>query len=166
MTKRGVVLSFEAAEVAVLENLIGQVREVLAGGVPEHGSDPVRDRLFPRAYVDPTEDRAERDFQSVVHDDLVAAKSAAISTLVDGLHGGTAKRGGVEITLDSAGMEQWLGALNDIRLALGAAMGITEDRDPYEDLDTDDPRAAGFAVLDWLGYLQSELLDVMMKDAE
>ena len=34
------------------------------------------------------------------------------------------------------------------------------------DRDTDDPRAAGFAVLDWLGYLQSELLEVMMKDTE
>ncbi len=163
-TKRGVVMSFEPTEVAILEDLVGQVRTALTGGVPDHGSDPIRDRLFPRAYVDPTEDRAERDFQSVVHDDLVQAKSAAIEALVTGLHSHRTKKGGSEITLDPAGMETWLGALNDVRLALGAAIGLTDDRDPDADLDPDDPRAAVFVVLDWLGYLQSELLDVMMGE--
>ncbi|MBK5289903.1 MAG: DUF2017 family protein [Acidimicrobiia bacterium] len=165
-TKRGVVVTLESGEVELLENLVGQVRAVLTGGVPEHGSDPVRDRLFPRAYVDPTEDRAERDFQSVVHEDLVLAKSAAIEALVAGLDGGRTKRGTTEVTLDREGMEQWLAALNDVRLAFGAALGITEDRDPFEELPDDDPRAGGLAVLDWLGYLQSELLDVMMETME
>lgn len=163
-TKRGVVMSFDPTEVAILEDLVGQVRAALTGGVPVHGSDPIRDRLFPRAYVDPTEDRAEHDFQSVVHDDLVQAKSAAIEAMVAALHAHRTKKGGSEIALDPAGMEIWLGALNDVRHALGAAVGLTDDRDPDADLDPGDPRAAVFAVLDWLGYLQSELLDVLMGE--
>jgi len=78
----GATVRFEAVEVAALRDLAGQVGQVLGGGVPEHGTDPIRDRLFPRAYVDPTEDRSEDEFQSVVHEDLVRAKSEAVAALL------------------------------------------------------------------------------------
>ena len=158
-TDSGVVVTFEADEVAVLRDLSRQITQVLDGGVPDHGSDAVRDRLFPRAYVDPTEDRAERDFQSVVHEDLVRAKSHAIESLISGLDTGRDRRGRLDVALSGKDVEQWVGALNDVRLALGVTLGVTEDRDEVED---DDPQASGFGLYDWLTYLQGTLVDVLI----
>ena len=155
----GVVVAFEPGEVAVLRDLSRQIVQVLEGGVPIHGSDAVRDRLFPRAYVDPTEDRAERDFQSVVHEDLVRAKSDAVSALLTGLDDGRDRRGRLEVQLMPPVIEQWVGALNDVRLALGVSLGVTEDR---EAVDDDDPQASAFGLYDWLTYLQGALVDVLM----
>ena len=36
--------------------------------------DAVTQRLFPRAYLDPTEEEAESQWQELVHDDLVEAR--------------------------------------------------------------------------------------------
>ena len=155
---KGVGVTFAPEEVEVLRSLALQLTEVLGGGVPDHGRDAVRGRLFPRAYVDPTEDRAERDFQSVVHEDLVRAKSGAAQTLIDGLDHGRSRRSGTEVVLTGVELEQWTGALNDMRLALGVAIGVTEDMDEtYEDASS-----AGDALYDWLTYLQGELVEVVM----
>ena len=155
----GVVVSFEADEVAVLRDLSRQITQVLDGGVPDHGSDAVRDRLFPRAYVDPTEDRAERDFQSVVHEDLVRAKAHAIEVLVQGLDTGRDRRSRLDVALSDKDVELWVSALNDVRLALGVTLGVTEDRD---EAGADDPQADAFGLYDWLTYLQGTLVDVLI----
>lgn len=156
-----VVVRLEPDEIAVLRDLAGQVSTVLQGGVPEHGTDPVRDRLFPRAYLDPTEDRSETEFQSLVHEDLVAAKSGAVTSFLADLDAKTDRKGRVSVTLDPEGLEQWVGALNDVRLAIGVAIGVTED-DDGEDLDPDDPRAMGFAAYHWLTWLQGSLVEVIL----
>ena len=162
-TASGVAVTFESGEVAALRDLARQLTEVLGGGVPDHGTDAVRDRLFPRAYVDPTEDRAERDFQSVVHDDLVLAKSDAIRELLAALDAGRERRGRVEVALDSDALEHWVGALNDVRLALGVTLGVTEDSSDESDASSDaEPRSLGFAMYDWLTYLQGALVDVLL----
>ena len=155
----GVVVTFEADEVAVLRDLSRQITQVLDGGVPDHGSDAVRDRLFPRAYVDPTEDRAERDFQSVVHEDLVRAKAHAIEALISGLDTGRDRRGRLDVSLSDKDVQQWVGALNDVRLALGVTLGVTEDHDEVAD---DDPQASGFELYHWLTYVQSTLVEVLI----
>ena len=159
---KGVVVTFASEEVEVLRSLASQLTEVLDGGVPVHGTDSVRDRLFPRAYVDPTEDRAERDFQSVVHEDLVRAKSDAAQMLIDGLDHGRSRRAGTEVVLTGVELEQWTGALNDMRLALGVAIGVTEDMDA----PSDDANSAGFALYDWLTYLQGALVEAVMDGFE
>src|SRR3954452_21014496 len=103
----GATVRLERVEVEALRDLASQVDGLFAGGVPEHGADPVRDRLFPRAYVDPTEDRSEAEFQSVVHDDLVRAKSDAVAGLLAGLDGTTDRRGRLTLELAPADVEQW-----------------------------------------------------------
>ncbi|MGZ4797437.1 MAG: DUF2017 family protein [Acidimicrobiia bacterium] len=159
---REVSLRFEADEIAALRDLGGQIAEVLDGGVPEHGADPVRDRLFPRAYLDPTEDRAESEFQSVVHEDLVRAKADAVAGFLAGLDAAADGRGRVTVSLDPAAVEQWVGALNDVRLAIGVAIGVTEsDDDSY---DARDPRAPGLATYHWLTWLQGSLVEVLLEE--
>jgi hypothetical protein len=157
-----VTVRFEPVEVAALRDLASQVGQVLGGGVPEHGSDPIRDRLFPRAYLDPTEDRSEAEFQAVVHEDLVRAKSEAVAALVADLEAEGDRRDRVTLELDPAGVERWVGALNDVRLTIGVVLGITEDDDADVDPDPDDPRAAGLATYHWLTWLQGSLIEVLM----
>jgi hypothetical protein len=159
----GATVRFEAIEVAALRDLATQVGEVLGGGVPEHGSDPIRDRLFPRAYIDPTEDRAETDFQSVVHDDLVRAKSDAVAALIASLDASTDRRDRITLELDREGVEQWVGALNDVRLTIGVVLGVTEDEGDDDDLPDDDPRAAGMATYHWLTWVQGTLVEALME---
>jgi hypothetical protein len=159
----GATVRFEGVEVEALRDLAAQVAQVLGGGVPEHGTDPIRDRLFPRAYVDPTEDRAETDFQSVVHEDLVRAKSDAVAALLVKLGEPTGRRDRLTLELDRAGVEQWVGALNDVRLTIGVVLGVTEDDGDDDDLAPDDPRAAGMATYHWLTWVQGTLVEVLME---
>ena len=160
----GATVRFDAVEVAALRVLAGQVGQVLGGGVPEHGTDPIRDRLYPRAYVDPTEDRSEDEFQSVVHDDLVRAKSEAVAALLADLETSTDRRDRLTVELDPAGVEQWVAALNDVRLTIGVVLGVTEDDDAEDDLELDDPRAAGMATYHWLTWVQGTLVEVLMEE--
>jgi hypothetical protein len=163
MSRGRVVLTLYAAEVEVLRNLAGQIESLLEGGVPERGGDPTRDRLFPRAYLDPTEDAAETEWQSVVHGDLVREKSAAVAALVDSLDDGKAKRNEmVEVALQPEAVEQWVAALNDVRLALGVVLEVTEDE---QQLAPDDPRAQGFELYTWLTWLQGSLIEVLLERA-
>ena len=159
----GATVRLEGVEIDALRDLAGQVERLFAGGVPEHGADPIRDRLFPRAYVDPTEDRAEDDFQPVVHEDLVRAKAEAVAALLADLDATTDCRDRVTLELDPPAVEQWVGALNDVRLTLGVVLGVTEDDDD-RDLPPDDPRAAGLATYHWLTWVQGTLVEILMED--
>jgi hypothetical protein len=155
------LLTLAPEEIELLRDLAGQLETLLDGGVPERGGEPTRDRLFPRAYLDPTEDDSETEWQSAVHEDLVRQKSDAVGALVDSLDTGSAKRdGSVQLTLVPAMTEHWAGALNDLRLALGVMLGITEDE---VRLEPGDPRIAGFQLYDWLTWLQGSLVQTLLE---
>jgi len=156
------VVTLYAPEVEVLRDLAGQLESLFEGGVPERGGDPTRDRLFPRAYLDPTEDEAETEWQRVVHGDLVREKSKALATLVESLDDGKVKRNEtVEITLAPEEVEQWVGALNDVRLVLGIVLEVTEDE---LQVPPDDPRAHGLDLYHWLTWLQGSLVEVLLDN--
>jgi len=88
----------------------------------------VRDRLYPRAYLDPTEETAQGEFDALVHGDLVEARRAALASIVERLDGATPnRRGVVEIKLAADDEVRWLTAVNDARLVIGTALGVTED---------------------------------------
>ena len=160
------VLTLYPVEVEVLRDLAGQLDSLYEGGVPSRGgeNDPTRDRLFPRAYLDPTEDEAEGEWQSVVHADLVKTKSDAVAALLDSLDTAKAKRGEtLEVTLKPEDVEQWVGALNDVRLALGVVLEVTEEDAMVR---PDDPRAPGLELYSWLTWLQGSLIETLMPGLE
>src|SRR5262249_55434631 len=105
--------------------------------------------MFPRAYLDPTEEEAEQDWERHVHDDLSQSRAEALRTLLADLDRAQPAKGGLlEIALDEEGENRWLTALNDARLALGALLGVTEDEDfTYDD---EDPQAAGAQLYGFL----------------
>jgi hypothetical protein len=130
-----------------------------AGAPP--APDPIRERLFPRAYLDPTEEESEGEWQRMVHPELVRSKLEALALLGASLERARSKGGGLEVVLSPEEVEAWLGALNDARLALGVALDITEER-VDELISPDDPAAPGLAVYTWLTGLQGELVDTLL----
>jgi Domain of unknown function (DUF2017) len=127
-----------------------------AGGVPD---DPVLERLFPRAYLEPEDVDRDAEYQRLVREDLLAAKLANLDVVTSTLDRGTVslRRWTVDLSEDEAAA--WLGALNDLRLALGVRLGITEDFDG--DIDPADPQAPALNVLSYLGWLEENLVDAL-----
>jgi len=65
--------------------------------------------------------------------------------------------GKLQLTQEQA--QAWLKALNDVRLALGTKLGVTEDfEEQWDKLGHDDPRRTAFEVYAWLGAVQESLV--------
>jgi hypothetical protein len=144
-------------EVAVLRGLPDQLRSVLA----EREDEPVNQRLFPPAYLDVADIEHDTEYHRLMHDDLVKEKLANLDLVTGTLARGSAsvRRWTVELTDEEA--TAWLGVLNDLRLALGVRLDITEDYDGV--VDDTDPRAPAFRLLSYLGWLEEQLLDALQS---
>jgi hypothetical protein len=144
-----------AEEIAVLRGLPDQLRSVLA----RREADPVLERLFPPAYLEPEDAERDTDYRRLVHDDLLKEKLANLEVVTSTLARGSTsvRRWTVDLSEDEA--MAWLGVLNDLRLALGVRLGITEDFDG--DVDESDPRAPGLHLLSYLGWLEEHLVEAL-----
>jgi Domain of unknown function (DUF2017) len=142
-------------EVAVLRGLPDQLRTALGEGEDE----PVNRRLFPPAYLDLADVERDAEYRRLMHDDLVEEKLANLDLVTGSLERGSTsvRRWTVELTDEEA--TAWLGVLNDLRLALGVRLDITEDFDG--DVDDADPRAPALHLLSYLGWLEEQLLDAL-----
>ncbi len=110
-------------------------------------------RLLPDGYADDPEASAE--FRRYTEESLRAAKVASAKAVLASL-----PPGGGEVRLSEPECQQWLRALNDVRLALSVRLGITdENEDLAERLTPDDPRSAYLWVYQWLAYLQDSLIE-------
>src|SRR6478609_11342884 len=155
---------------ALVVNLYEQEAELLAmtardmmGIVADPPDGDVRDRLYPRAYLDPTEETAQGEYDALVHDDLVRARRDAFSVIVEALERTAPNsRGMVEITLQPDEEMQWLTAVNDARLVIGTALGVTEDTDT--DYEPDDPRFEYGVLYSWLTQVHFELVTLMLDE--
>lgn len=180
--REGVRVRLESEEAALLRALMEQMLaligessgtddELAALGIAENAEtpdDPVLARLFPDAYRDDGEAAGEfrRYTERGLRDGKREAAGMVLSALAadeaDEAGGGDGGDGG--IVLDEKQAQGWLRALNDVRLALGTRLDITEDW--YEEahrMDPRDPRASLFAVYDWLTMLQESLVQVLWE---
>ena len=183
--KGGVTASFAESQAGIIRALVSQVEELLEdpaglgaapdpdpdpdpgpGGLTDDDlaallrstgpatppDDPVLARLLPDGYREDTE--AAGEFRRFTEEDLRSGKVAAARTVLD-----TLPEQGGKIELSEQDAQIWLRALNDVRLALGVRLEITEDiADRSQDLDPADPRSAYLWVYDWLTYLQETLV--------
>ena len=143
----------------LLKQIVRELAEMIAAPPP----GDVTDRLFPRAYLDPTEEEAEQEWQSFVHDDLVRAKADALEGVLADLNG--ARPAGAErvaIELDEEGESRWLTVLNDARLTLGTVLGVSEEEELA--FPPDDPRAIRAEIYEVLTDLQHDLVDVLLAE--
>jgi len=169
------VATFADSEKEVLLNLCEQIIELLAErfdhghedplaalvGITSHDSPPedeVLHRLLPNAYSD---DVDSAEFRRYTESTLRGKKQAHAMSIRMGLK--SSPEGDVE--LDHAGANDWLGGLNDIRLALGVRLKIENNNyEHLELLSPDDPLRGVYAVYSWLGWLQETLLTALMDE--
>lgn len=171
------IAEFSESEKEVLLNLCEQIIELLAErvdhghedplaamvGITSHDAPPEDDvlrRLLPNAYADAVN---ASEFRRYTESTLRQKKQAhAISMRI---HLKSADDGVID--LDHEGANAWLGAINDIRLALGVRLGV--DKKSQEELALlapDDPLRGVYAVYTWLGWLQETLLSALIDDSD
>ncbi|WP_330458090.1 DUF2017 domain-containing protein [Streptomyces sp. NBC_00820] len=152
--------------------------ELFAEGPSEPPADPVLRRLFPDAYSDPEKapdspfDAEERrahssEFRRYTENDLRAGKrenALAVIRTLDALTSVAGDGGGAVLKLSPDESRQWLGSLNDLRLAIGARLEITDedDTDLLFHLPEEDPRKPMVLAYLWLGGLQETLVSTLM----
>jgi hypothetical protein len=166
LRRGGIQARLETAEAAVLIQLCRELAGLWDAATERSpGDDTVLDRLFPRAYLDPTEESAEADWRRFAQPDLVEGRKEAAETFLRTLAGADQRRGTLEVTLSPEEAEAWLGVVNDARLALGTRLEVTEEMHPA-DFEPDDPAAAPFAVYWWLGYVEEYLVDTLASGGD
>jgi hypothetical protein len=118
--------------------------------------DPVLARLLPDAY--PDDPAAAGEFRRYTESGLRSGKVAAARTVLD-----TLPEDGGRVRLSADEAQAWLRSLNDIRLALGVRLEVTEDRDDMlKRAGQGGPQAAGLWIYDWLTLLQETLVEALM----
>lgn len=171
------VAQFADSEKEVLLNLCEQIIELLAErtdhgnddplaamvGITFHDSPPEDDvlhRLLPNAYADSVD---SSEFRRYTESTLRANKQA--HAVVMRIHLKSSEDGTVDLDHDNA--NAWLGAINDIRLALGVRLKVeSNSHEHLEILSPDDPLRGVYAVYTWLGWLQESLLAALIDDAD
>ena len=169
------VAHFDDSEKEVLLNLIEQLIELLAErvdhghedplaamvGITSHDSlpdDEVLRRLLPNAYADEVQ---SSEFRRYTESTLRGKKQAHAMSMR--IHLKSSDDGIVDLDHDNA--NAWLGALNDIRLALGVRLKVEQNSsEQLELLPPDDPMRGVYAVYTWLGWMQESLLEALMVE--
>ena len=141
-----------ADELAVMTGMTDNPDLVGGGALPD---DPVLARLLPDAYSDNPE--ASGEFRRYTEPGLRSGKAAAARTVL-----ATLPPSGGRVRLSEPEAQAWLRALNDVRLALGTRLGVTDDFDEQvADMGADDPRSPYVGVYQWLAYLQESLVQAL-----
>jgi hypothetical protein len=177
-TSDGVTARFAKPEAAIIRDLVEQVVELVEPVPPAPDTDeleaivgmtgeafedarlpedPVLARLLPDAYRDDPD--ASDEFRRFTESGLRSAKVESANTLLE-----TLPPSGGKVRLSSNQAEAWLRSLNDVRLALGVRLGVTDDFDGLsEDVEPNDPRYAYVQVYQWLAYIQGSLIAALSR---
>ncbi len=142
-TRRGdFTLKIPEPERRILRELPAQLRELLEHGDP---NDPALRRLFPPATLDDRQTNAE--YERLMRDDLLAERLGALETMERTLE---ADR------LTEEELTAWLAAINDLRLALGVRLAVTEETTAadFAALPDDDPKVQAYAAYTYLTFLE------------
>ncbi|KOG88997.1 DUF2017 domain-containing protein [Streptomyces varsoviensis] len=188
----GAAIALDEVELSILRSLAVQLLELIgpgdsgpegedplarlfAEGPSEPPADPALARLFPDAYGGPDvkPDSAEEnearersaEFRRFTENDLRTRKREDALAVVRSLDSVTAAGdGGAVLKLRPEESRQWLGALNDLRLAIGTRLEIAADDDSEMlfRLPDDDPRKPMVMAYLWLGGLQETLVETLM----
>lgn len=169
-----VVAVFEPPETRLLRGLVTQIREILAARTAEAPADelaaitgirpgpstPPRDRVLARLLPDFTRDDAglAGGLRSLHEPELIEGKDGVAEVVLN-----TCPPDGGPVRLSLAEGEAWLCALNDVRLALGTVLEVTEDTP--DELPPGDPRAPHLGVYHWLTYVQETLVHAMSGES-
>ncbi|MPY61435.1 DUF2017 domain-containing protein [Streptomyces spongiae] len=190
----GAAVALDEVEISIIRSLAVQLLELIGPGPAEDApddplaelftdgpseppKDPVLQRLFPDAYggpggeaASPEEAEEQRqyssEFRRFTENDLRAGKRDNALTVIRSLDRlTTAGDGGAVLELTPEDSRQWLSCLNDLRLAIGSRLDVTdeEDTDILYGLPDEDPRKPMVMAYLWLGGLQETLVQTLMS---
>ena len=145
------VARFDPAEAGVLGMLLDQLEMLLDSEDAE--GDPVLARLLPDGNRDDVEAAAE--YRELTESSLRSGKADDLAMMRASL-----PDGGGEVVLDADQAAAWLRSTNDLRLALGTRLEISEDTEPPDDVVDDESQQ--LAVYYWLTALQGSLVDALV----
>lgn len=139
-------ITIPTEERQLLRSLPRQVEEMLGT------DDPALARLFPPAYGG---DHAamEAEYQRFMRDDLEASHRRSLGVLAE-----TADAD----ELDEEQMNEWMSALNQIRLVVGTRLDISEEM-AAQAIDDDDPDAHLLALYHYLSWLQEQVVEALSR---
>lgn len=165
-----VIGTLQHNEAMLLRGLITQIREILAArlaeapvdelsaitGIRTGPSTPPQDRVLARLLPDFNRDDPELagGLRSLHEPELIDVKDGVAAVVLR-----TCPPEGGKVRLTLAEGEAWLSALNDVRLALGTVLEVTEDMP--DQLPESDPRAPHLGVYQWLTYMQDSLVQAL-----
>ncbi len=130
-----------------------QLDQMLTADRRDVGDDPVLARLLPEGHRgDPA---LAADYRALTESSLREGKTDDLAMVRATL---PPEGGEVRLDLDQAGA--WLRTSNDLRLALGTRLDITEDTEPPDDFT--DERDHQLGVYYWLTALQGSLVDALV----
>lgn len=162
-----VVTTLERAEAQLLRAMVEQIRDILAARSAQHPADELAvitgirtgpstapsDRVLARLLPDFSREDSilAGGLRSLHEPDLIDTKDGVAAVLLASCpdNGGT-------VRLDPEQAAAWLSALNDVRLALGTVLDVTEDMP--DELPDSDPMAPHLGVYHWLTYVQETLV--------
>jgi Domain of unknown function (DUF2017) len=145
--KAGVLrVDLHANETSVLIMLLHDLNAVLDS---DDAADPVLQRLYPDGYSDDAEAAAE--FREMVAGTLREERTGRLAQCQAELPAG----GGL-MELDAEATDRWLRVLNDIRLALGTRLEVTDETEF-------DPSSEASNIYHWLGAVQESLVENAMR---
>ena len=147
-----VVARLDRAEAHVLGLLLDQLEQLLAADPDDVDGDPVMARLLPAGHRSDPELAA--DYRELTEAALRSGKTDDLAAVRASL-----PPGGGEVRLDAEQAGSWLRTTNDLRLALGERIGVTEDTEPPEDPSGEEGQQ--LAVYYWLTALQGSLVDAV-----
>ncbi|GAB3672646.1 DUF2017 domain-containing protein [Saccharopolyspora tripterygii] len=172
---------FSQQEAAVVRGLVGQIKDMLTARADEAPKDelaeltgirtgpsaPPEDRVVARLLPDfyrrdpVTGDTDEEDanaagaMRSLHEPALLEAKTNAAQLVLE-----TCPPMGGKVKLTSEQADNWLTALNDVRLALGTALDVEDDMP--DELPEDDLRREHLGVYQWLTWVQDSLVSAIL----
>jgi hypothetical protein len=147
-----VVGGLDSAEASVVGLLLDQLEMLLEADADDVAGDPVLARLLPPGHRGDAEAAAE--YRELTEASLRSAKADDLAMMRASL-----PDGGGELRLDADQAAAWLRSTNDLRLALGTRLEITEDTEPPEEFSGDEDQQ--LAVYYWLTALQGSLVDAL-----
>jgi hypothetical protein len=175
-----IVGSLDRQEAAVVRGLVAQIREMLQTRAEEapmdelaeltgirtgpstSPDDPILGRLLPDFH------RLDDDAPSTEDLDSAAAMRSLhepalldIKTSMAGVVLETCPPQGGPIELTEQQAAAWLASINDVRLALGTALDVTDDMP--EELPDEDPRSAHLGVYQWLTWVQDSMVQAVAE---
>lgn len=162
-----VVATFDRQESQLLRALVDQIREILAARSAQAPADELAaitgikagpfsgpdDRVLARLLPDFSRGDPElaSGLRSLHEPELIESKDGVAALVLN-----TCPPDGGRVRLSIEEAYAWLAALNDVRLALGTVLEVTEDMP--DELPDGDPRAPHLGVYHWLTYVQETLV--------